>query len=230
MTTDANGQVNPPVSINLPASTNPGQWIAVTATDQAGDTSEFSSAWKLTALASQVTITPSTASPTYGQSLNFTATVAPFGSALSTPTGTIQFEVDGSPFGSAVTLVNGAATSINTNTLPAGSHTISAVYSGNSTYSTNAGATAQAVTPAPLTITADDKSKVYGANDPALTYKVTGLVNGDTPSVVSGVSLSAPTGAAATAGTHAITATGGTAANYAITDVNGTLTVSQAAA
>ena len=42
------------------------------------------------------------------------------------------------------------------------------------------------------------------------------------------MTLSTATGAAATAGTHAITATGGTAANYAITDVNGTLTVSQA--
>ena len=43
------------------------------------------------------------------------------------------------------------------------------------------------------------------------------------------MTLSTATGAAATAGTHAIIATGGTAANYAITDVNGTLTVSQAA-
>ena len=42
------------------------------------------------------------------------------------------------------------------------------------------------------------------------------------------MTLSTTTGAAATAGTHTITATGGTAANYAITDVNGTLTVSTA--
>ena len=48
--------------------------------------------------------------------------------------------------------------------------------------------------------------------------------------MISGVTLSTATGAAATAGTHTITASGGTAANYAITDVNGTLTVAQAAA
>ena len=53
-------------------------------------------------------------------------------------------------------------------------------------------------------------------------------MNGDAPSVISGVTLSTTTGAAATAGTHAITATGGTAANYTITDVNGTLTVTKA--
>src|SRR5207247_7040094 len=49
-------------------------------------------------------------------------------------------------------------------------------------------------------------------------------------SVISGVSLSTTTGAAATAGTHVITATGGTADNYNVVDVNGTLTVSKAAA
>ena len=229
VTTDANGQVNPPISINLPANTNPNQWISATATDQSGDTSEFSAAWQLTALASQVTVTPSPASPIYGQSLSFTATVVPFGSALSTPTGTIQFEVDGSPFGSAVTLVNGAATSLNTSALPAGTHTISTVYSGDSAYSTNTGTLSQTVTPAPLTIIVDDKSKVYGAADPALTYQVTGLVNGDASSVVSGVVLSTTTGAAATAGTHPITVSGGTAVNYNVTDVDGTLTVSKAA-
>ena len=57
---------------------------------------------------------------------------------------------------------------------------------------------------------------------------MTGLYNGDTSSVVSGMTLSTATGAAATAGTHAITITGGTAANYTITGVNGTLTVSPA--
>ena len=35
------------------------------------------------------------------------------------------------------------------------------------------------ITPAPLTITADDKTKVYGDRDPQLTATVTGLVKGD---------------------------------------------------
>ncbi len=140
-------------------------------------------AWQLTALASQVTVTPSITSPTYGQSLTFTATIAPFGSGLATPTGTIQFQVDGSSYGSAVTLVNGAATSISTATLAAGHVTrISAVYSGDLTYTTVTGTTSQTTSHAPLTITADDKSKVYGNK---LTFAGTeftesGLVNGDT--------------------------------------------------
>src|SRR5439155_1133218 len=84
---------------------------------------------------------------------------------------------------------------------------------------------------AALTVTADDKNKVYGAADPALTSTPSGtLYYTDTYAVISGVSLSTATGAAATFGTHPITATGGTAANYNVTTVDGTLTVSKAAA
>jgi hypothetical protein len=89
------------------------------------------------------------------------------------------------------------------------------------------------VTPAPLAITAQDVSKVYGQT-PALTgFDASALVNGET---VSSVSL-ASAGQAATAGVadgpYAIVpsnATGGTftASNYSITYVNGVLTVTPA--
>jgi surface protein len=42
------------------------------------------------------------------------------------------------------------------------------------------------ITKATLNIVADAKSKIYGTADPALTYTVTGLVNGDNESVVTG--------------------------------------------
>jgi filamentous hemagglutinin family protein len=83
------------------------------------------------------------------------------------------------------------------------------------------------VSRAPLTVTALDRSKVYGATDPSLAYAVggAGLQYGD---VLTGA-LVAPTGAAATAGTHAIGQGTLTAnANYALTYVPGTLTVSRA--
>lgn len=81
---------------------------------------------------------------------------------------------------------------------------------------------------APLQVVAQDASKVYGDPEPALSYAVVGtLYFGDTEAVVSGVTLSTATGAAATAGTHAINASGGSATNYAITHVPGTLTVAQ---
>src|SRR5439155_26227178 len=84
---------------------------------------------------------------------------------------------------------------------------------------------------AALTATADNKSKTYGAADPALSYTPSGtLYYTDTYAVITGVSLSTTIGAAATAGTHAITASGGTAVNYDVVTANGTLTVGKAAA
>src|SRR5260221_4560498 len=69
---------------------------------------------------------------------------------------------------------------------------------------------------AALTVTANDKTKVYGAHEPTLSYTVTGTTYyGDSAqAVVSGVALSTATGAAATAGTHTIFVdNAGTAAN-----------------
>ena len=83
------------------------------------------------------------------------------------------------------------------------------------------------VNAAPLTITADNQSKVYGNPDPTLTATFTGLQNGETPSVVSGLSIFAPTGAAATfvGSPHPIIPSGASAANYTISYVDGLLTV-----
>ena len=84
------------------------------------------------------------------------------------------------------------------------------------------------VAKAPLLVVAADKSKVYGAADPVLTSTVTGFRYADTASVVSGLTLGAPVGAAATAGIHPIAAAGASAANYSFTYAAGRLTVDQA--
>ena len=49
------------------------------------------------------------------------------------------------------------------------------------------------VTPAALTVTADDKSKTYGAANPTLTHTTTGLVNGDTAGDLHGGSITCST-------------------------------------
>jgi hypothetical protein len=111
----------------------------------------------------------------------------------------------------------------------AGSTTITASQSGNAYYNAATSVSRTlTVAKAPLTVTADNKSKVYGAGDPALSYTISGLRNEDTASVVTGVSLSTATGANATAGTHAIIAKDGVASNYTINHVSGTLTVAKA--
>ncbi|MBD3627753.1 MBG domain-containing protein, partial [Cyclobacterium sp.] len=84
------------------------------------------------------------------------------------------------------------------------------------------------VTQAALTITADDKSKVYGEANPALTFTYTGLVNSDTE-VSDEPSVSTTATASSNVGSYPVTLTGGSDANYAITLVAGELEVTQAA-
>ena len=89
------------------------------------------------------------------------------------------------------------------------------------------------VTPAALTVTANNQSKAYGAANPSLTYMLTGFVNGETTSVVSGAATVTTTATTSSGvGTYTITPAIGTlaAANYTFgTFVNGTLTVTKAA-
>jgi MBG domain-containing protein/Big-like domain-containing protein/VCBS repeat protein len=82
-----------------------------------------------------------------------------------------------------------------------------------------------------ITITADPKSRGYGAANPTLTYTASGFVNGDTTSVINGSpALTTSAVAASPVGPYAITAATGTlsATNYAFTFSPGVLTVSQA--
>ncbi|PYJ97189.1 MAG: hypothetical protein DME23_16805 [Verrucomicrobia bacterium] len=82
---------------------------------------------------------------------------------------------------------------------------------------------------APLTVAAQNKSKVYGAAMPALTATYAGFVNGDTAAGLdTPVTLGSPATAASPVGSYAITASGAADANYAITHANGTLTVTRA--
>ena len=84
------------------------------------------------------------------------------------------------------------------------------------------------VTPAPLTITADNQTKVYGAALPTLTASYTGFVNSDTAA-----SLTVPPSltTTATAASHVsgnpfpITASGASSSNYTISYEDGSLTI-----
>ena len=91
------------------------------------------------------------------------------------------------------------------------------------------------VNPAPLTIVADNQSKVYGAAIPTLTVSYIGLVNGDTASTFSNSPNTAPSLAtSATAASHvaggpyAITVSGAIDSDYSISYVDGLLTVDPA--
>jgi hypothetical protein len=88
------------------------------------------------------------------------------------------------------------------------------------------------VNPATLTVTADNKSIVYGAALPNYTATITGYVNSDTIAVVSGAPAFTTTPATpSTVGGYPIAPALGTlsAANYTFVFVNGTLAITQAA-
>ena len=86
------------------------------------------------------------------------------------------------------------------------------------------------VDPAPLSIRADDKTKVYGAEVPTLTRTASGLVLGETESIISGgqpgTSATASTGVAS--GPVPIRLSAASAANYTVTLVDGELTITPA--
>ncbi|MHB8888047.1 MAG: glycosyl hydrolase 53 family protein [Acidobacteriaceae bacterium] len=87
------------------------------------------------------------------------------------------------------------------------------------------------VTKATLIVSAQNATRQYGAANPAFSDTITGFVNGDTQSVVTGsLALSTTATAASIPGNYDITIQAGTlaAANYTFSFVNGTLTVTPA--
>jgi hypothetical protein len=84
---------------------------------------------------------------------------------------------------------------------------------------------------APLTITANNASKVHGAALPALTASYSGFVNGDTPaSLTKPVTLGTTATTNSPVGLYTITASSAVSPNYAITYVAGTLTITPSVA
>ena len=100
-------------------------------------------------------------------------------------------------------------------------------------YSFTSVAGALTVTPATLTVTAENKSKVYGSANPPLTYVISGFQNGETDAVVTGTAVCSTTAtelSTAAGNPYPITCdvTGLSAANYSFTAVAGALTVTSA--
>ena len=79
-------------------------------------------------------ITSSASPSVLNQSVRFTVTVSAAAPGSGTPTGTVQFSIDGSKFGSAVALAGSSATSTSISTLKLGNHTVTASYSGDKNF------------------------------------------------------------------------------------------------
>jgi hypothetical protein len=90
-----------------------------------------------------VALTSSGSPSNLGQPVAFTATVS--GPATTTPTGTVQFTEGSSNLGPPQPVIAGAATLV-LSTLTGGTHTITAVYSGDANHNGSTGTVSQTVT------------------------------------------------------------------------------------
>ncbi|MBX2963586.1 MAG: gliding motility-associated C-terminal domain-containing protein [Cyclobacteriaceae bacterium] len=85
------------------------------------------------------------------------------------------------------------------------------------------------VTQATLTVTADDKSRTYGAANPVFTISYSGFANGENASVLSTAPVTTSSAVAtSTVGSYPITVSGGSDDNYTFSYVAGTLTIDKA--
>lgn len=103
-----------------------------------GDSNFLASTQKFTQTVTQgnggVTLGSSTNPSNFGDNVIFTATVSPTAPATTVPTGTVEFLLDGVTSLGIGTLNGSGSTTVSTNLLQGGSHTITAHYSGDANY------------------------------------------------------------------------------------------------
>ena len=120
--------------------------------------------------ASTVAVTSSMNPSTVGQSVTFTAAL---GGSSGTPTGTVTFSDGATTLCPSVTVAGGSA-ACTTSSLAAGSHTITATYSGNSTYATKSATVTQTVNAAatgtPATISSPANGATLGGASQTFTW------------------------------------------------------------
>jgi hypothetical protein len=173
---------------------------------------------KLTVTPAPLTITANSASKLYSVALPaFSVTYSGF--------------VNGDTVASLATKPTLATTATATSSVVAGGYPITAVGAVDSNYTITYVAGTLAVTPAPLIITADSATKVYGAALPSFVATYSGLVNGDTAANLTSPPMLTSTATAASpvaADGYSITVAGAADGNYTIMYAAGTLTVTPA--
>ncbi len=125
--------------------------LTITASNASGidGSQSFTLTVQRTAPAVSVTADPNPS--VFGQTVTFTATVT---STAGTPTGVVQFTLDGGNLGAPVVLAGGVAT-FSTAALPTGAHTVGAAYAGDANFAPASGTLpgGQTVNPADTTTT-----------------------------------------------------------------------------
>lgn len=188
--------------------------------------------WDWTAVATSLKVAAATG--IYGGTATLSATLTQGGSPLVGQP--VTFTLNGTQAGTATTDANGVATVIpptGLGAIGAGSYpsAIKASFAGSSGLLASSAVGALTVAKAPLTVTANNTSKVFGQDNPVFTASYSGLVNGEGPSTLGGtLSFATSATAASPVGGYDVTPGGLTSPNYAITFAKGTLVVTPAPA
>ncbi|REK90530.1 Ig-like domain repeat protein, partial [Streptomyces inhibens] len=192
------------------------------------------------------TVTSSPDPSLVGQSVTFTAVVAPVAPGAGTPTGTVTFVIGGSGGGTLTGTLSGGTASVSTSSLGAGTHSVTATYNGDASFNTSTGTDTQTVGPAlttttvtsspdpsvvgqPVTFTATVAPVPPAGGTPTgtVTFVITGGGGGTLTGTLSGGTASVTTSSLG-AGTHAVTATYSGDANFLTSSGADTQTVNQA--
>jgi hypothetical protein len=209
--------VSGPGSVNGSTLTVTGAGTILLTANQAGNVAYAAA----TAVSASILVSPATVTVTVN------AATKVYGGPLPTLSGTVGATQNGDVLGASYTTTATSASGV-------GQYPISAVLTGAAAVNYMAAVTpgVLTVTPATLTAMASNQSRAYGAANPALTYAVTGYVNGDSSSVLTGTP-SVTTTATNTSpdGSYPIVIAQGTlsaGANYTFAFVNGSLQVNSA--
>jgi sugar lactone lactonase YvrE len=160
----------------------------------------------------------------YGNAYTLGATIG--GNQPSGPTGTATFSIGASTLCGPLPLHGAVSCSPSPTLEDVGTYTVTVSYSGDSNYPASTANITLKVTPRPVTITADNKTRPVNTANPPLTGTVVNVVPGQsiTATYSTTAVLASPAGSYPITPAYTIGA-GTKASNYTITVVNGTLTV-----
>lgn len=186
-------------------------------------------AYAMSLRSQDTTLTVKDASGQYGGLTTLTATLLTItGDPVSGKE--VSFSLDGAPVGSATTDADGVALlpNVSLGALGAGSYPdgVGADFAGDDDFNESSGSADLTVTPAPLSITTDDATKLLGDPLPIFTVSYSGFVLAEGPDVLGGaLTFTTSADASSPVGTYSVTPGGLTSTNYEITFNPGTLTV-----
>ena len=174
-----------------------------------------------TSAASSITISTATQTITFAPITSHTYGSAPFAVTATSSLGSsypVTITVQSGP-----AVINGGTVTVT----GAGTVVLLATQAGNTDYNSATATQSFQVTPAPLTVSANNVTRAFGAANPALSGTIAGAVGSDSFSE----SFTTTATATSNVGSYPIVpaVTGAQLANYTVTLVNGSLTVTGAA-